>query len=103
MKAMMNKGDQFSARFEDEADFEKRREEARKRMKQEGAPEPKRAPRRRASGRSSSRGRTSCKSSPSGSPPATFKFNSTKHQARDCPSKKNTAVSGAKKNGKNGP
>ena len=112
MKAMMNKGTQFSARFEDVEDFDKRREEARKRMKLEGARESKKAPKRRAGARSSSRGRTSRKRSPSGSPPAPstsgsskprgacFKCASTKHQARDCPSKKNTNVSRAKKGSK---
>ena len=70
VKAMMCKGTQFCARFEDVEDFDKRREVARKRMKQEGALESKKAPKRRAGARSSSRGQTSRKRSPSGSPPA---------------------------------
>ena len=78
VKAMMNKGTQFSARFENVDHFDKRREEARKRMKQEGALESKKAPKRRAGARSSSRGRTSCMRSPSGSPPAPSTSGSSK-------------------------
>ena len=105
VEAMMEKRTQFSARYQDVEDFEKRREEARKKLKQEGALGTKRAPKRK-SARSASRGRTSCKRSPSSSPPASsstaassakpkgacFNCTTTKHQARDCPSRNNKNV-----------
>ena len=107
----MDKRTQFCARFEDVEDFEKRREEARKKMKQEGALESKKTPRRK-SARSASQGRTLCKRSPSSSPPAAtsstssakprgacFKCASMKHQARDCPTRNNKNVK-EKKGGK---
>ena len=98
VEAMMAKRTQFSAVDEDEEDFEKRRQEAKKKLKQEGALGVSKTPRRKAA-RSASRGRNSRKRSPSSSPPASsstpaakpkgacFKCASTKHQARDCPMK----------------
>ena len=67
VEAMMEKKTQFSASYEDVEDFEKRRVEARKKLKQEGALESKKTPRRNTA-RSASQWRTSRKRSPSSSP-----------------------------------
>ena len=103
---------QFAAIDEDPAEFERRRLEAKKKLKLEGPAGGSKTPKRKGA-RSASRGRSARKRSPSSSPGAPansstpapkakgacYRCASTKHQARDCPQKNNKNVK-EKKGGK---